>query len=247
MTLYEQTALAELRTWQTQMQRTPSLLNRTSKALQRRINRLLPEKFHEAVTTIIKQMTRGVLFGAEFTSGTPARYASLEACEMAVRRRIDFYKKAGAAEGGVTGAGGFVLALADFPLLLSLKIKLLFEIATLYGYPVDDYRERLYLLHIFQLAFSSQARRRDVYERMRNWDQTSPALPPDIHQFDWRAFQEEYRDYIDLAKLAQLIPGIGAAVGLVVNYRLLNQLGKTAMNAYRMRWAEREEARRLAT
>jgi hypothetical protein len=57
-----------------------------------------------------------------------------------------------------------------------------------------------------------------------------------MHQFDWRTFQQEYRDYIDLAKLAQFIPVIGAPVGAVVNYRLLDKLGRTAMNAYRMRW-----------
>ena len=63
-------------------------------------------------------------------------------------------------------------------------------------------------------------------------------IPEDIHQFDWQSFQQEYRDYIDIAKLAQLVPGIGAVVGVVVNYRLLNQLGRTAMNAYRMRLNE---------
>ena len=47
--------------------------------------------------------------------------------------------------------------------------------------------------------------------------------------------QLEYRDYIDLAKMAQLIPGIGAVVGVVVNYKLIKKLGTTAMNAYRMR------------
>jgi hypothetical protein len=35
--------------------------------------------------------------------------------------------------------------------------------------------------------------------------------------------------------MAQLIPGIGAVVGIVANYRLMNQLTSTAMNAYRMR------------
>ena len=37
-------------------------------------------------------------------------------------------------------------------------------------------------------------------------------------------------------KMLQLIPGIGAAVGALVNHRLTMKLGKTAMNAYRMRW-----------
>jgi hypothetical protein len=39
-----------------------------------------------------------------------------------------------------------------------------------------------------------------------------------------------------LAKLAQLIPIIGAPVGAVVNYRLLDRLGDAAIGAYRMRW-----------
>ncbi|MEX0635911.1 MAG: EcsC family protein, partial [Ferruginibacter sp.] len=68
--------------------------------------------------------------------------------------------------------------------------------------------------------------------------QKAATLPEDIHQFDWRNFQQEYRDYIDLAKLAQMIPVVGAAVGLVVNYRLLKKLGETATNAYRMRLNE---------
>jgi hypothetical protein len=54
-------------------------------------------------------------------------------------------------------------------------------------------------------------------------------------QPDWRRFQQEYRDYIDLAKLMQLVPGIGAAVGVYVNHKLTRQLGNTAMNAYRTR------------
>ena len=59
-----------------------------------------------------------------------------------------------------------------------------------------------------------------------------------LDQFDWRRFQQEYRDYIDLAKMAQMLPLIGAPVGMIVNYRLLDRLGETAMNAYRMRWFE---------
>ncbi|HLO38686.1 MAG TPA: EcsC family protein, partial [Lacibacter sp.] len=74
-----------------------------------------------------------------------------------------------------------------------------------------------------------------VYLKMTDWEMKKLQLPDDINQFDWRNFQQEYRDYIDLAKMAQLIPLIGAPVGLIVNYRLLKKLGITAMNAYRMR------------
>ena len=115
---------------------------------------------------------------------------------------------------------------------------MLFDIASVYGFDVKDYKERVYLLYIFQLAFSSQAQRQKVYVHLANWNKLHHDFPADINQFDWRTFQQEYRDYIDIAKMAQLIPVIGAPVGLVVNYQLIKKLGYTAMNAYRMRWIQ---------
>lgn len=235
MTAYEQAVRNELVRWQQAMQKPPSAFGRLSTSLQHRINRIIPDRVHAVITATIKQMTRAVLFGAEFLTRSPILGQTLTQRDAAVARRIDFYRKTSAAEGGVTGAGGFWLSMADFPILLSLKMKMLFEIAGLYGFSVSDYRERVYILYIFQLAFSSQERRKIIYEHIANWPEHSRQLPEDINQFDWLTFQQEYRDYIDLAKMAQLIPGIGAAVGVVVNYRLVNQLGRTAMNAYRMR------------
>jgi hypothetical protein len=237
-TSYEEKIKSELQKWQLRMRKRPNFVDRTSKKIQDKINSVIPDKVHQAITATIKQMIRAVLTGAKFTTSLPAKTNSLEEIEIAVKKRVEFYKKAGAAEGGITGAGGFWLALAEFPILIGIKMKLLFDIAALYGRDVDDYRERLFILHIFQLTFSSQKQRQTVFEQMVNWQQKSQNLPEDIHQFDWRTFQQEYRDYIDLAKMAQLIPGIGAAVGIIVNYRLLDQLGKTAINAYRMRWFE---------
>ena len=236
--LYEETVQKELRSWQKKMLRHPSLLDKLSKRMQVKMNSYIPEKVHKAITGAIKQMVRGVLFGAGVITKDQPPATSLLDAEEQVLRRIKFYRNAAAAEGGVTGAGGILLGLVDFPVLLGLKIKLLFDISAAYGYDIKDYKERLFLLHIFQLAFSSQQHRRLVFEQMTDWDTRKQSLPDDINQFDWRQFQQEYRDYIDLAKMAQLIPGIGAVVGFVVNYRLIKKLGSTAMNAYRMRYFE---------
>ena len=241
---YEEKALVELKSWQKKMIRQPSVFGNVSRKMQQKINSYLPEKFHKAITAAIKQMIRTVLFGAEHLTKEPVTTGSLYEVEEEVLRKIKNYKHTAAAEGGVTGAGGILLGLADFPILLGIKLKLLFEIARLYGFSMKDYKERLYLLHIFQLAFSGQHHRRKIFLDMVDWNTRTQELPADINAFDWRTFQQEYRDYIDLAKMAQLIPGIGAVVGLVVNYKLLDKLGETAMNAYRMRWLE--ERRLLA-
>ena len=238
--LYEAQIQKELKAWQKKMRSNPSLFDKFSKRMQVKVNSYIPEKVHQAITTAIKQMVRGVLFGATYSTKTQPAEQSLLDAETAVLRRINFYKSAAAAEGGVTGAGGILLGFVDFPVLLGMKIKLLFEIAALYGYSIKDYKERLFILHIFQLAFSSQQHRSKIFEQIIDWDEKKQLLPDDINQFAWREFQQEYRDYIDLAKMAQLIPGIGAVIGFVVNYRLVKKLGYTAMNAYRMRYFEKK-------
>lgn len=236
--IYEQIKMQELQVWQRRMMRKPGLFNRLSKSMQDKVNSWIPEKVHQAITASIKQMIRGVLFGAKWTTRNQKTPLPLEESDRIVEEKIKLYRNTAAAEGAVTGAGGILLGLADFPLLIAIKIKLLFEIASAYGYSVNDYRERVYILHIFQLAFSSAKHRKNVFMTMKNWDQKSKSLPEDINQFEWRSFQQEYRDYIDLAKLAQLIPVIGAPVGAVVNYRLIRKLGFTAKMAYHMRWGE---------
>jgi hypothetical protein len=236
--IYEQEMVHELQAWQRKMMRDPRIFSRLSKSMQDKINSWIPEKVHQAITATIKQMIRGVLFGAKWTTRDRKKTLSIEESDTIANEKIKLYQHAAAAEGAVTGAGGLWLGLADFPLLIAIKIKLLFDIASVYGFSVNDYKERVFILHIFQLAFSSDIHRKDVFITMQHWDEKSKSLPEDINEFKWRSFQQEYRDYIDLAKLAQLIPVIGAPVGAVVNYRLIRKLGFTAKMAYHMRWAE---------
>jgi hypothetical protein len=235
-TLDEQAAYAELQAWQKQMQRPPTRLDKFTRRVQIQLNGLWPERAHQAITSTIKQLVRGALFGSTHTTRRPLEAPSLAAREAAVRDHLRDYRLMATAEGAVTGAGGFVLSLVDFPLLLGLKLKLLFDVAACYGYDVRDYAERLYLLHIFQLSFSSQHTRNETYYRLAHWKTYRQTLPAEAADFDWHTFQQEYFDYFDLAKMAQLVPVIGSAVGAVANYRLLQQLGTTAMNCYRLRY-----------
>src|SRR5204863_2360440 len=111
-------------------------------------------------------MIRVVMFGAGATTSKADKTASLEKKETIIQERIKMYRTTAAAEGGITGAGGILFGLADFPLLLGIKIKLLFDIAALYGFDTKDYKERIYILYIMQLAFSSQEERQNVYTKI---------------------------------------------------------------------------------
>src|SRR6476620_11258557 len=104
---YAEKILPVLHSWQKIMQREPSLFNRMAKRMQDKINKAIPEKVHSVITT-----------------RKPLQYASLEIREARVEEKIKFYQTTSAAEGAVTGAGGILLGLADFPLLLTLKLKM---------------------------------------------------------------------------------------------------------------------------
>lgn len=240
MNAYEQNALMELKRWQRGISEEASGISGLANGIQQGINRLVPEKVHRIVTEAVKDMTKAVLLGSEFTSSCILTNASLQERERLLQEKINYYTRAGVVSGAGTGAGGLLLGLADFPILLGIKMKFLFDAATIYGFNVSDYRERLYILHVFQLAFSNPRRRTEVYRTMLDWDRYIQGLPNDMDQFDWRTFQQQYRDYIDLAKLMQLVPGIGAVVGAYANYQLIGKLAETAKNAYRMRLLERE-------
>lgn len=235
MDSYEQRAINELRLWQCKMLKRPSFGSIISKGMQNKVNRLVPDKVHAVVTEAIKNMVKAVLIGSEFITKQPLLIGSLQEREMLVAEKLSHYKKAGVLSGAGTGAGGLLLGLADFPILLTLKIKFLFDTASLYGFNVRDYKERLFILHVFQLAFSSPQKTIEVYRQVLDWENYAKSLPAELDSFNWRAFQQEYRDYIDVAKMLQLVPGIGAVVGAYANYKLIDKLGETAVNAYRLR------------
>lgn len=232
MNEYELMAYNEILDWKQKMVKKSGILNRLSKKAQTKINHLIPEKAHQILTDSIKNMVKATLVGSHLTTRKKQNGGStLKEMDEKLAEKLSAYKKTAIVEGAGIGAGGFLLGLADFPLLLTIKMKFLFEAAAVYGYDTNEYEERLFLLHVFKLAFSSDEKRRETLEIVEEWE----ARKAKISEMDWREFQQEYRDYIDFVKMLQLVPGIGAVVGAYANYNLLEHLGEVAMNCYRMR------------
>ncbi|WP_231571084.1 EcsC family protein [Gordoniibacillus kamchatkensis] len=218
-------------------------LREWEKKIQTKVNDLLPDKWHQSVTAAVKAIVRTALFSMDYIPKTkPLRAESLADHDIRAEETLKLYRRIATVEGAGTGAGGIVLGLADFPILIGIKLKFLFELAHAYGYSTDDYRERLYLLHVFQLAFSSSERRAAIWEKLKRWNAAADLVPAglatDQDQVDWMQLQQEYRDTIDFRKMLQLVPGIGAAVGAWANYGLLEELGEVGMNCYRYRWLQ---------
>ncbi|MCR2822209.1 EcsC family protein [Lederbergia panacisoli] len=232
MTEYSIKVQDELQVWKGKMLKQSSLINRISKKAQTKVNKLIPEKVHAVMTESIKNMVKATLVGSNVTTKKHQTLGmNLYEKDELLKEKLSTYRKTAVIEGAGTGAGGILLGLADFPLLLSIEIKFLFEAAAIYGFDTNEYEERLFILHVFQLAFSSDEKRKETFHIIENWEEEKQFLM----DMDWQKFQQEYRDYIDFVKMLQLIPGFGAIVGAYANYNLLDHLGETAMNAYRLR------------
>ncbi|ASK61540.1 ABC transporter-associated protein EcsC [Virgibacillus phasianinus] len=237
---YERKVYAEMREWRKRVLKQSSLFNRMSKNVQTKINAKIPERVHKVITESIKNMVKATLLGSNLiTKKSQSTELNLYERDEHFQKKLTVYRKTAVVEGAGTGAGGIFLGLADFPLLLSIKIKFLYEAAAIYGFNTSDYEERLFILHVFQLAFSNDEKRRETLRIIENWD----AEKRKLMDMDWRVFQQEYRDYIDLVKMLQLVPGFGAIVGAFANHNLLDRLGETAKNAYRMRLLQGDSPR----
>jgi uncharacterized protein (DUF697 family) len=236
---YERKALEEIAVWERGLFKPPGWLERTSKTIGARINNLIPPKMHDIITTTIKSIVRTALFGAEYTPRRDVeRTSDLELADQEGKRLFSLYQKIAVAEGAGTGAGGIMLNVVDFPALIAIKMKFLFELAHVYGYDTKHFAERVFILKVFQLTFSGPEKRAELLKSIKNWESEKGLWSSDAdysNNMDWETFQKEYRDAIDFRKMLQMVPGIGAVAGAWANYTILEELGESAINAYRLR------------
>ena len=229
--LYYKTIMKELAAWEKQITKPPSLTNRLSKGLQTKVQNLIPQKAQDIITSAIKTMIETVLSGSSLlTKEKKAVNPALAESDFLVERAYNTYHKMAVAQGIGFGLGGFFINLADLPALMTIKVKFLFDCGKLYGFDVDQKTERLFMLHVFQLAYCSDQRRLEIFPIIREWDKYADQI-----EIDWEKLQIEYRDYMDIAKLLQLLPLVGAIAGGTANHGLIKKLKVTAMNCYRLR------------
>ncbi|WP_335872018.1 EcsC family protein [Bacillus sp. 2205SS5-2] len=232
-TYFEEKAKLETDAWKKRITKKPGMISRYTKQVQSSMHKVIPEKAQDMVTESIKKMIEVTLFGSEYTTKSLESIPmSLEGKERRMLSALQKYQKTAALEGAGTGAGGILLGLADFPLLLAIKMKYLFHVSAIYGYSFKSYEERLFLLFVFQLAFSNGEHRLETLRQIEGWEEKKAELI----SMDWQVLQQEYRDHIDLVKMFQMLPGFGAVVGAIANYQLLDHLGETAIHAFRIRY-----------
>lgn len=239
MTSYEERIMSEIASWERKLLAPPGMLQKASKSFSMQINQWMPKKLQQTITATVKTIVRTALFGVEYTPKRDVlEGASLEQRDKLAAELVSTYQKVAAAEGAGTGSGGLLLAAVDFPALIAIQMRLLFELAHVYGFSTRGFEERIYILQLFQLNYASEQQRSKLYGALKDWPLTRLQWQSEheyVSSMDWEQFQTDYRDSLDFRKMLQLLPGIGAVVGAWANYGILQEIGETAINGFRLR------------
>lgn len=245
MDTYEKIALKKVKQFESKLYKVNKVEN-ISKGIQQKVDHLVPRKIHQSFANALEKGIKSFLQGVNLIQTNknthssepqnPTRFNSLHNCSVEADLIISKYKKLASVEGAVTGFGGIMSGAVDFPALLSIKLKLLQEMALIYDYHLDNFEERVFILKIFQLQFSGPLIRRQIWGEIKSWENNKDFNEWESwDDFNWEQFYMEYKQSIELRKLLQMIPGIGAVVGAIVNFSFLDELGETAQMCYELR------------
>lgn len=156
---------------------------------------------------------------------------------------IAFNRRLAATEGAVAGVTGVAGLVADVPSLYGLIFRVIQEVGICYGFSGDSPLEKAFMLKILEIGHEAQVdvKRAGMVELntiqvMIRKKLTWAELEKNVLVKALRELAKKLGVQLTKAKLAQLIAGIGAVVGLAVNRKLVDDVGTAAFYAYRLRF-----------
>lgn len=138
-------------------------------------------------------------------------------------------------EGGVLGFLG--IGLPDIPLFLSVMMRTMYEIALSYGYDYQRDEEKVYILLIISGALAQGEKKKEISDQLdRIGIQIDTQIPIEITLEDqMNRTAQILSEAMLTSKFIQGIPIVGV-VGGVINYNIIDKIGKFASVKYKKRY-----------
>lgn len=163
------------------------------------------------------------------------------------------YRKKGewlsAAEGAVTGVGGFMLIAVDAVSLIALQLRTIQQVGYCYGFNMSSPEEKLFAAKLLIEAYQhpSSKDRKAVLMQMKWAAQLVKGTSPlkFLHKRLFAHGIEKAAQVIGVKlgtrKAAQFVPFVGAAVGGYLNKRVMKDIAEIADEVYRERFLSRQQ------
>ncbi|WP_342536947.1 EcsC family protein [Sporosarcina sp. FSL K6-3508] len=157
--------------------------------------------------------------------------------DVAVEKITGNRKKLATLQGAGTGIGGVFTLSIDIPLLLSLQLKTLQDIAICYGYDPNIKEERLFVVKCMQYVSADIVGKQAILTQLSQFDSPDDALKREIlsELQGWREVFFSYRDQLGWKKFFQMIPIAGLVFGAFINRSAVNDIAEAGKMLYRKR------------
>jgi len=155
----------------------------------------------------------------------------------AVEKITNNRKRLATFQGASTGIGGVFTLTIDIPLLLSLQLKTLQDIAICYGYNPNEKEERLFVVKCLQFVSSDIVGKQAILAQLSQFDAPTDATKREVMSElqGWREVVFSYRDQIGWKKIFQMIPIAGLVFGAFINRSAVNDIAEAGKMLYRKR------------
>lgn len=225
-----------------------------------------PQKFQDGVTGTIHGVLTTVAEGAEagFSEGAVIDElcqrlglelepwdrifeADFEILYRAALEKLSTAKRMATVQGGVTGVTGAPGLLADIPTLYFLIFRTVHQIALCFGHPARTPAERRYLLQVVNVGHHLELRERrlalleleELEQQIGTREGTSEDLQRAMLAKSVQLLARKLTSTLLQRKATQAVAVVGGAVGAVLNRQLVEDVGMTAIHAYRTRFLYR--------
>jgi EcsC protein family len=155
----------------------------------------------------------------------------LEDCDCLALQTGVFSQVFSTVQGAVTGAGGILTTLIDIPLLFILSLWTILKIGHCYGYPLDQQRDRHFILGLLIAAISGTPEIRR--QRLDELHELEDLL---IEETQQEIVAEEILSILFQLEIFEEIPGIGAISGAMLNLSFMRRVENTARRVFQERW-----------
>ncbi|MBH8606633.1 EcsC family protein [Thermoactinomyces sp. CICC 10521] len=138
-------------------------------------------------------------------------------------------------QGATTGIGGIFTLAIDIPALLGLSLKVLQEMALVYGYNPLEKRERIFIVKCLQFASADYVGKQAVISYLTRFQEGEIQRESISELQGWREVVATYGENFGWKKLFQMVPVIGIIFGAFLNRSTVEDVAEAGMMLYRKR------------
>lgn len=217
------------------------------------IDKWTPAVIQNKIGILLDELGQYIQTGGSYLSSVskvPNYYPNLAVCtledveklpiakmDVAVEKIKGNRKKIATIQGASTGVGGIFTLTIDIPLLLSLQLKTLQDIAICYGYDPKEKEERLFIVKCLQFVSADFVGKQAILSQLSQFDDPAEVSKREVlsELQGWCEVAFSYRDQIGWKKLFQMIPIAGLVFGAFINRSAVTDIAEAGKMLYRKR------------